>query len=97
MFLRVCSTSLLTTLWKKEKLLIMSNFSFFHSVFYPFGELCIISSNLKLSSTNSSVWKSNACPLVKDKIPPENQRKKIPQIVNIIGRVEYYPKGVYRV
>ena len=32
-FLRVCSTSLLKTLWEKEKLLIMSNFSFSHSVF----------------------------------------------------------------
>ena len=28
--------------WKKEKLLIMSNFSFSHSVFYPFGELSIV-------------------------------------------------------
>ena len=27
-FLRVCSTSLLKTLWEKEKLLNMSNFSF---------------------------------------------------------------------
>ena len=34
-FLRVCSTSLLKTLREKEKL--MSNFSFSHSVFYPFG------------------------------------------------------------
>ena len=38
-FLRVCSTSLLKTLWEKEKLLVTSNFSFFHSVFYRFGEL----------------------------------------------------------
>ena len=38
-FLRVCSTSLLKTLWEKEKLLIMSNFSFSHNVFYPFEEL----------------------------------------------------------
>ena len=38
-FLRVCSTSLLKTLWEKEKLLVTSNFSFFHSVLYPFGEL----------------------------------------------------------
>ena len=38
-FLRVCSTNLLKTPWEKEKLLIMSNFSFSHSVFYPFGEL----------------------------------------------------------
>ena len=37
-FLRVCSTSLLKTLWEKEKLLVTSNFSFSHSVFYPFGE-----------------------------------------------------------
>ena len=52
-FLHVCSESLLKTLWEKEKLLVMSNFSFSHSVFYPFGGLCAISSNLKLSSTNS--------------------------------------------
>ena len=41
-FLRVCSTGLLKTLWKKEILLITSNFSFSHSVFYPFGELSAI-------------------------------------------------------
>ena len=38
-FLHVCSTSLLKTQWEKEKLLVTSNFSFSHSVFYPFGEL----------------------------------------------------------
>ena len=38
-FLRVCSTSLLKTLWEKEKLLMLSNFSFSHSVFQQFGEL----------------------------------------------------------
>ena len=32
----------LKTLWEKEKLLIMSNFSFSHSVFYLFGELTSI-------------------------------------------------------
>ena len=37
-FLCVCHTSLLKTLWEKEKLLITSNFSFFHSVFYLYGE-----------------------------------------------------------
>ena len=31
--------SLLKTLREKEKLLVTSNFSFSHSVFYPFGEL----------------------------------------------------------
>ena len=41
-FLRVCSTSPLKTLWEKEKLLVTSNFSFSHSVFYPFGELSSI-------------------------------------------------------
>ena len=34
--------SLLKTLWEKEKLLIMSNFSFSHSVFYLSRELCTI-------------------------------------------------------
>ena len=38
-FLLVCRTSLLKTPWEKEKLLVTSNFSFSHSVFYPFGEL----------------------------------------------------------
>ena len=36
-YLRVCSMSFLKTLWEKEKLLFMSNFSFCHKVFYPFG------------------------------------------------------------
>ena len=40
--LRVCSASLLKTLWEKEKLLVTSNFSFSHSVFYLFGELSAI-------------------------------------------------------
>ena len=41
-FLRVCSKDLLKTLWEKEKLLIMSNFSFTHSVFDLSGELSAI-------------------------------------------------------
>ena len=38
-FLHVCSTCLLKTLWEKEKLLVTSDFSFSHSVFYPFRKL----------------------------------------------------------
>ena len=38
-FSRVRSTSLLKTLWEKEKLLVTSNFSFSRSVFKPFVEL----------------------------------------------------------
>ena len=41
-FLRVCCTNLLKTLWEKEKLLVTSNFSFSHSVFYLLGELAAI-------------------------------------------------------
>ena len=33
---------LLKTLWEKEKLLVTSNFSFFHNIFYPFGEFSTI-------------------------------------------------------
>ena len=47
-FSRVCSISLLKTLWNKEKLLVSSNFSFSHSVFYPFEELNAIFSNIKI-------------------------------------------------
>ena len=41
-FLRICSASCLKTLWGKEKLLATSNFSFSHSIFYPFRELSAI-------------------------------------------------------
>ena len=47
-FLRVCSTCILKTLREKEKLLVTSNFSFPHGVFYPFGELCIIFIKFKI-------------------------------------------------
>ena len=47
-FLRVCSTNLLKTLREKEKLLVTSNFSFSHSVFYPFGELSAIFIKFKI-------------------------------------------------
>ena len=47
-FLRVCSTSLLKTLWEKQKLLVTSNFSFSHSVFYPLVELYDIFIKLKI-------------------------------------------------
>ena len=36
-FWRPLETSLLKTLWEMEKLLVTRNFSFSHSVFYPFG------------------------------------------------------------
>ena len=38
----VCTTSLLKTLWEREKLLVTSNFSFSQSVFYWFRELSAI-------------------------------------------------------
>ena len=47
-FLPVCSTSLLKTLREKEKLLVTSNFSFSHSVFYPLGELSTIFIKFKI-------------------------------------------------
>ena len=47
-FLRVCSTSLLKTLREKEKLLVTSNFSFSHNVFYPFVELSAIFINFEI-------------------------------------------------
>ena len=41
-FLRVYHTNLLKTQREKEKLLVTSNFSFSHGVFYHFGEFCTI-------------------------------------------------------
>ena len=48
-FLRVCSASLLKTLWEKDKLLVTSNLSFSHTVFYPFGKLSDIFVKLKIT------------------------------------------------
>ena len=47
-FLHVCNRSLLKTLWEKKKLLVTSNFSFSHSVFYPFWQLCAIFSKSEI-------------------------------------------------
>ena len=41
-FKDVCCENLLKAQWEKEKLLIPSNFSFFQSVFCPFGKLSTI-------------------------------------------------------
>ena len=69
-FLLVCSTGLLKTLWKKEKLLVTNNFSFSHSVFYPFPtvfstlfeKFLPLSSKLELSSAKSfSLEASKIC------------------------------------
>ena len=64
--LRVCSTSLLKTLWEKEKLLVTSNFSFSHSFFYSFENFLSPPSNSTLSSANSfGLEKSKICRLGK--------------------------------
>ena len=58
-FLRVCSTSPLKTLREKEKLLVTSNLSFSHSVFYPFGYLSSrFRQILDCRLQTLSVWKS---------------------------------------
>ena len=49
-FLLVCSAGLLKTLWEKEKLLLMSNFSFSFSIMYRFGELSAIILEFKIVS-----------------------------------------------
>ena len=46
--LHVCSKNLLKTLWEKEKLLVMSNYSLSHSVLYPFGKLSAIFTKFKI-------------------------------------------------
>ena len=57
-FARVYSTSLLKILLEKEKLLILGNFSFPHSVFYLFLEdFSPFSSNLKFSLSVSMSFK----------------------------------------
>ena len=58
------TVQVLKTLWEKEKLLITSNFSFSHNVFYPY--FLLFSSNLKFSSAISfSLEESTICRLEK--------------------------------
>ena len=65
-FLRVCSTSLLKTLWKKEKLLVTSNFSFPTVFSIRLKDFLPFSSNLNMSSTSSfSLEESIFCRLGK--------------------------------
>ena len=45
---RVCFIILLKTQWEKEKLLVTSNFSFSHSVFFPFWKLSAIFIKFKI-------------------------------------------------
>ena len=62
MKLTLSKTSLLKTLWEKEKLLVTSNFSFINSVFTRLRSFQQSSSNLKLSSANSfSLEESKIC------------------------------------
>ena len=58
-FLGVCSTSLLKTVLEKEKLLITSNFSFCHIVFYLFGELSAIYIKFEILSSANILKESN--------------------------------------
>ena len=64
-FLRVCSTSLLKTQWEKENLLVTSNFSFFHSFFYPFRKTSTIFINFKIVVCELFQLESKICCLGK--------------------------------
>ena len=58
------AVGLLKTLWEKKKLLIMSNFSFSHRVFYPFREFSTIFINFRIViCTSFSLEVSKICRL----------------------------------
>ena len=64
-FWRLWETSLLKTLWEKEKLLVTSNFSFSQVFSTHLDNFLLFSSNLKLLSANSfSLEESKICRLV---------------------------------
>ena len=68
LLLHFCCASLLKTPWEKEKLLMTSNFSFSHSVFYPIRELSVIFTKSKIVVCNLSLEKSKFCRLGKSKV-----------------------------
>ena len=62
----ISAVSLLETLWEKEKLLLMSNFSFSSSVVYSCGELSAVFIKHESVSANSfSLEESTSCRLGK--------------------------------
>ena len=64
-FLSASGRSLLKTLWEKEKLLVTSNFSFSHRVFYLFGKLPFSSNLILLPANCFSLEESKICCLGK--------------------------------
>ena len=59
LFVRLCSKSLLKTLWEKEKLLVTSNFSFSPQCFLSFRiTFCHFLQTLNCPLQTLSVWKS---------------------------------------
>ena len=61
-FLSVCSTRCLKTLWEKEKLLVLSNFFFSLRVFCPFWRtFCHFNQIWSCRLQTLSVWKSLKC------------------------------------
>ena len=82
-FLPVCRTNLLKTMLEKEKLLVTSNFSFSHSVFYLFGELSAIFIQIQNCCVQTlSVWKSIKF-VIWERV---NKKKKL--FVDIVGKGE---------
>ena len=73
-FSRVCSTSLLKTLWETEKLIVTSNFSFSHRVFYPSGELSTIFIKFEILVCTFSLEDSKICRLGKGELTDINDR-----------------------
>ena len=70
-FLRVYRTSLLRTLWEKDKLLVRAIYPFPTVFSIRFDNFMTFSSNLKLSSANSfSLEESKICRLGKGKLRP---------------------------
>ena len=63
-FLRVCNAGLLKTQWEKDKFLVTSNFSFSHSVFYPFRKLSAIFAKFEIV-VSFSLEESKICHLGK--------------------------------
>ena len=75
------------TLWEKEKLLVTSNFSFSHSVFYPFGELFAIFISFKIVICKlQSVEESKICLRIHCLILSRNKLLFLPVCIKKIFR-----------
>ena len=81
----VSVVQVLKMLWETEKWIVKSNFSFCHSVFYPYGEISIIYMKFEIVICKLlSVWKSPEL-VILERVKKVVKYTKLRQTVPLVG------------